>query len=96
MDMLKSVHPFSKTAFCRGINVFLKHYAPNHMPDPKGKWPLLETINGNNSELHQSIYLSSQISRQRYKSLSQILFKVYNAEILKDFQRAITPKKPSE
>ena len=19
-------------------NVFVKHYAPNHMPDPKGEW----------------------------------------------------------
>ena len=37
-------------------NVFVKHYAPNHMPDPKGEWSLLENINGNNSELHKSIY----------------------------------------
>ena len=29
-------------------NVFVKHYAPNHMPDPKGGWSLKE----NNSELH--------------------------------------------
>ena len=28
--------------------MFVKHYAPNHMPDPKGKWSLKE----NNSELH--------------------------------------------
>ena len=28
-------------------NVFVKHYAPNHMPDPKGEWSLKE----NNSEL---------------------------------------------
>ena len=30
-------------------NVFVKHYAPNHMPDPKGEPSLKE----NNSELHQ-------------------------------------------
>ena len=29
-------------------NVFVKHYAPNHMPNPKGEWSLKE----NNSELH--------------------------------------------
>ena len=29
-------------------NVFVKHYAPKHMPDPKGEWSLKE----NNSELH--------------------------------------------
>ena len=29
-------------------NVFVKHYAPNHMPDHKGEWSLKE----NNSELH--------------------------------------------
>ena len=29
-------------------NVFVKHYAPNHMPDPKGEWSYKE----NNSELH--------------------------------------------
>ena len=28
--------------------MFVKHYAPNHMPDPKGEWSLKE----NNSELH--------------------------------------------
>ena len=32
-------------------NVFVKHYAPNHMPDPKGEWCLKE----NNSELHYRI-----------------------------------------
>ena len=32
-------------------NVFVKHYAPNHMPDPKGEWSLKE----NNSELHYEI-----------------------------------------
>ena len=29
----------------------MKHYAPNHMPDPKGEWTLKE----NNSELHHGI-----------------------------------------
>ena len=29
-------------------NVFVKHYAPNHMPDPKGEWSLKD----NNSQLH--------------------------------------------
>ena len=33
-------------------NVFVKHYAPNHMPDPKGEWSLKE----NNSELHYGIH----------------------------------------
>ena len=33
-------------------NVFIKHYAPNHMPDPKGEWSLKE----NNSELHHGIH----------------------------------------
>ena len=28
--------------------MFVKHYAPNHMPGPKGEWSLKE----NNSELH--------------------------------------------
>ena len=32
-------------------NVFVKHYAPNHMPDPKGEWSLKD----NNSELHYGI-----------------------------------------
>ena len=32
-------------------NVFVKHYAPNHMPDPKGEWSLKE----NNSKLHYGI-----------------------------------------
>ena len=31
--------------------VFVKHYAPNHMPGPKGEWSLKE----NNSELHYGI-----------------------------------------
>ena len=33
-------------------NVFMNHYAPNHMPDSKGEWTLKE----NNSELHHVIY----------------------------------------
>ena len=32
-------------------NMFVKHYAPNHMPDPKREWSLKE----NNSELHYGI-----------------------------------------
>ena len=31
--------------------MFVKHYAPNHMPDPKGKWSFKE----NNSELHYGL-----------------------------------------
>ena len=31
--------------------MFVKHYAPNHMPDPKGEWSLKE----NNSEIHYGI-----------------------------------------
>ena len=31
--------------------MFIKHYAPNHMPDPKGEWSLKE----NKSELHPGI-----------------------------------------
>ena len=34
-------------------NVFVKRYAPNHMPDPKGEWCLKE----NNSQLHYGICL---------------------------------------
>ena len=41
-------------------NVFVKHYAPNHMPDPKGEWSLKENISelhyGICSELYQFIY----------------------------------------
>ena len=33
-------------------NVFVKHYAPNHIPDPKGECSLKE----NNSELHYGIH----------------------------------------
>ena len=32
-------------------NVFVKNYAPNHMPDPKEEWSLKE----NNSELHYGV-----------------------------------------
>ena len=63
-------------------NVFVKHYAPNHMPDPKGEWSLKE----NNSELHygniQNLISSStpwsvticQISGSYQSSSSDILF----------------------
>ena len=44
-----SVHCLLKP--CELENVFIKHYAPNHMPDPKGEWSLKE----NNSELHHGI-----------------------------------------
>ena len=26
--------------FIKLENVFVKHYTPNHMPDPKGEWSL--------------------------------------------------------
>ena len=29
-------------------NVFVKHYVPNRIPDPKGEWSLLINIDGNN------------------------------------------------
>ena len=41
----------SKRFLLKLENVFVKHYAPNHMPDPKGEWSLKE----NNSELHHGI-----------------------------------------
>ena len=41
-------------------NVFVKHFAPNHMPDPKGEWSLKE----NNSELHYEI--SSKVNQFMY------------------------------
>ena len=41
-------------------NVFVKHYAPNHMPDPKREWPLKEkkirTSLRNHSKVNQFIY----------------------------------------
>ena len=37
--------------FIKLENVLINHYAPNHMPDPKGEWSLKE----NNSELHHGI-----------------------------------------
>ena len=38
-------------------NLFVKHYALNQMPDPKGEWSLLESINGNKLGLiSQSTY----------------------------------------
>ena len=50
--MLKSLFLFSDLAAGKSENelenVLIKHYAPNHMPDPKGEWSLQE----NNSELH--------------------------------------------
>lgn len=55
--------------------MFVKYYAPNLMPASKEEWSLLGNIDGNNSEVDQSIYISLT-SRQRFKSLSQILFKI--------------------
>ena len=31
--------------------VLVKHYAPNHMPDPKEEWSLLENIDGSSVSL---------------------------------------------
>ena len=45
--------------FLQPENVFVKHYAPNHMPDPKGEWSLKE----NNSELNslRNMFKSSSV-----------------------------------
>ena len=47
------VNIFSEISNFKLENVFVKHYAPNHMPDPKGELSLKE----NNSELHYGIRL---------------------------------------
>ena len=51
-------------------NVFVKHYAPNHMPDPKGEWSLKE----NNSELHYGI--CSKV----YQFINTLVFNYANFE----------------
>ena len=40
-------------------NVFIKHYAPNHMPDPKGEWSLKEIIQNFITEYVQKLISSS-------------------------------------
>ena len=42
--------------------MFIKHYAPNHMPDPKGEWSLEE----NNAELHYGIPVCSKVNQFIY------------------------------
>ena len=55
-SVLNAVYCFC-VAYLKLENVFVKRYAPNQMPDPKGEWSLLENSNGNNSELvSQSTY----------------------------------------
>ena len=39
--------------------MFVKHYAPNHMPDPKGEWSLKEIIQNFNTEYVQKFISSS-------------------------------------
>ena len=52
--------------------VFVKHYAPNCMPEPKRECSLLKNVDGNNSEVHKSIYSSSSICRQRSNAFQGI------------------------
>ena len=74
-------------------NVFIKHYAPNHLHDPKGDWSLLENING--IKFRNSFVNLLMISNQQTKIQVPMssTFQVNNAV---NFQKAITPKKPSE
>ena len=47
--------------------MFIKHYAPNRMPDPKGEWSLKE----NNAELHHGIY--SKVNQLIYTLVSNFM-----------------------
>ena len=38
--------------------MFIKHYAPNHMPDPKGEWTLKENNSNFNKEYIQKLISS--------------------------------------
>ena len=51
-NMILCLTKLSKKKQKKLENMFVKHYAPNHMPDPKGEWSLKE----NNSELHYKIF----------------------------------------
>ena len=50
-DSRGNLYHYSFTSIRELENVFVKHYAPNHKPDPKGEWSLKENI----SELHYRI-----------------------------------------
>ena len=52
LDLCVSIYEYMHVRYkLKPENVFVKHYASNHMPDPKGKWSLKER----NSELHNGI-----------------------------------------
>ena len=42
-------------------NVFVKHYAPNHMPDPKGEWSSEQVIQNFIVEYVQKLISSSTL-----------------------------------
>ena len=55
-------------------NVFMKHYALNHMPDPKRDWSILKHNNTNHSEVqsqstYQSYHLQSDKNKGNHKRL---------------------------
>ena len=66
--------------------MFVKHYAPNHMPDPKGEWSLKE----NNSELHyricskvnQFIYTLVCNYRQNIRILAKVVLQIFNHKVV--------------
>ena len=66
---------FAYRIFHQLENVFVKHYAPNHMPDHKGEWSLKE----NNSELHYGI--CSKVNQFIYTLVCNYMY-IQNIRIL--------------
>ena len=62
----------------------MRYVFVNTMPPTIWEW----FIDENHSEVNRSVYLSSSISLQRFKSIAHILFK--NVLLTSSFRRAIT------
>ena len=65
--------------FTKLENVFVKYYAPNLMPDPKGEWSLKENISelhyGICSKVYQFIYTLANYKDPSQRGSSDIWFK---------------------
>ena len=67
-------------------NVFVKHYAPSHMPDPKREWSLKENNTGLHygicSKVNQFIYTLVCNYRQNIRILTKAVLQIFNHKVV--------------
>ena len=77
-------------------NVFVKHYAPNHIPDSKGEWSLKENNSehyyGIRSKVNQFIYTSVCNYMPNIRIVAKVVLQIFRSQSC-FYTKCLCPKK---